>query len=144
MANIKVQPNSVVEVHHATKVSRTVFKTDDAGPITSTAMRDLLDLYNQEIDVNPWSIAIAAEFVFRFLAIHPFQDGNGRLGRGLFMLSLLQSNHTALRTIMPLIAIDRHIEKRREAYYLTLNRCSKGAYRQNPTEYHIEYFLKFM
>lgn len=140
----KAQPNYVVEVNQVTKESRVVFKTADAGPLTSAAMYDLLEWYNKEIDINPWPIAVATEFVFRFLAIHPFQDGNGRLGRGLFLLALLQANHTSFNTLIPLIAIDRHIETRKEEYYLTLNRCSDGVYKQDPTEYHMGYFLKFM
>ena len=40
---------------------------------------------------HPWPLLVATEFVFRFLAIHPFYDGNGRLGRALFILALLQS-----------------------------------------------------
>lgn len=140
----KVQPNYVVEVNKITKDSRIVFKTADAGPITSAAMKDLIEWYNQAIKESPWPITVASEFVFRFLAIHPFQDGNGRLGRGLFILSLLQADHAALNTIVPLIAIDRHIEKRKEEYYLALNRCSQGVFKQNPKEYQMEHFLKFM
>ena len=36
---------------------------------------------------------IIAVFVFRFLAIHPFQDGNGRLSRALTTLLLLRSGY---------------------------------------------------
>ena len=140
----KVQPNYVVEVNQVTKESRTVFKTADAGPITAAAMNDLLVWYNQAIQESAWPITVATEFVFRFLAIHPFQDGNGRLGRGLFVLSLLQANNHALNSLVPLIALDRHIEKRKEEYYLTLNRCSDGIFKQNAKEYKMEYFLRFM
>ncbi|WP_083821314.1 Fic family protein [Candidatus Odyssella thessalonicensis] len=55
-------------------------------------------------------MAVASEFVFHFLFIHPFQDGNGRLGRELFALALLQSNQEAIKFVMPLIAINQHIE----------------------------------
>lgn len=140
----KVQPNFVVEYNQKTKQSRVVFKTAEAGPITETAMADLMSWYNEAIHNEPWPIAVAAEFVFRFLAIHPFQDGNGRIGRGLFALSLLQSGQEILKTIVPLIAIDRQIEKHKEEYYFTLNRCSDGVYRSNPKDYKIHYFLKFV
>lgn len=140
----KVQPNYVIEFNNVTKESRTVFKTAEAGPITAAAMSDLLSWYNQSIQNSPWPMAVACEFVFRFLAIHPFQDGNGRLGRGLFALSLLQANNLALKAIVPLIAIDRHIEKRKEEYYLVLNRCSDGIFKHNAKDYHIGHFLKFM
>ena len=140
----KVQPNYVVEVNHTTKESRLVFKTAEAGVITNAAMHDLLQWYNTAIETCPWPITVAAEFVFRFLAIHPFQDGNGRLGRGLFVLSLLQAKCSFFNEILPLIAIDRHIEKRKEEYYTCLNRCSEGVFKQNPQEYTMSYFLKFM
>ena len=140
----KIQPNYVIEFNNITKESRIVFKTAEAGPITAAAMGDLLSWYNQSIQNFPWPMAVACEFVFRFLAIHPFQVGNGRLGRGLFMLSLLQANNIALKALIPLIAIDRHIEKRKEEYYVVLNRCSDGIFRNDPREYKIEHFLKFM
>jgi Fic family protein len=140
----KVQPNFVVEHNNITKQSKVIFKTADAGPVTQVSMSDLLNWYNKAIDVCPWPIAVASEFVFRFLAIHPFQDGNGRMGRALFLLVLLQSNQEMLKSIVPLIAIDRQIEKNKEDYYSTLNRCSNGMYRPDPTQYKIHYFLTFM
>lgn len=140
----KVQPNYVVEYNNATKKSRVIFRTAEAGPITQAAMSDLISWYDLAIEKAPWPLAIASEFVFRFLAIHPFQDGNGRLGRSLFMLALLQSNQEFMKSIIPLIAIDRHIEKYKEEYYVTLNKCSDGIYQQDPKRYKIQYFLNFM
>lgn len=140
----KVQPNYVVEYNNVTKQSKVVFKTAEAGPITQAAMSDLIIWYEIAIEKEPWPLAIASELVFRFLAIHPFQDGNGRLGRGLFMLALLQSNQESMKSIIPLIAIDRHIEKHKEEYYFTLNRCSDGIYQPDPKQYKIQYFLNFM
>lgn len=144
IGNYKTQPNYVVEYNAMTKQTRTVFKTADAGVETAIAMKELLDWYNLAIQECPWPITVACEFVFRFLAIHPFQDGNGRLGRGLFMLSLFQANHIALNSIIELIAIDRHIERKKEEYYLTLNRCSQGVFKQDPKAYELEHFLNFM
>lgn len=140
----KIQSNSVIEQNFETKESRIVFKTAEAGPITESAMQTLIDWYNKTIVSEPWPIAIACEFVYRFLAIHPFQDGNGRLGRGLFLLALLQSQDKAIAGVMPYIAIDRHIERHKEEYYLVLNKCSHGEYRQDPANYHMIYFLRFM
>jgi Fic family protein len=96
---------------------REVFKTADAGVMTQTGMRYLVDWYNDAISQEAWSIPVICEFVYRFLAIHPFQDGNGRLGRGLFLLGMLQSNDVALSFIAPLISIDRQIEKHKEEYF---------------------------
>jgi len=77
----KDKPNSVVEENHDTGERKNIFKTADPGIITQMAMKELIDWYNKTIQEEPWPIAVAVEFVFRFLAIHPFQDGNGRLGR---------------------------------------------------------------
>ncbi len=142
--NYKTQSNSVVEINHHTGETRTVFKTADPGLSTAIAMQELINWYNKAIINEPWPIVVATEFTYRFLAIHPFQDGNGRVGRGLFLLSLLQSNNKALSTVARYIAIDRQIEKHKEEYYFVLNACSNGRYLKNPTDYKMEHFLKFM
>lgn len=140
----KEQPNYVVQENQKAGERRVVFKTADAGPITQAAMADLMQWYQ---DIYPYelkSIPIAVEFTYRFLAIHPFQDGNGRLGRGLFLLLLLQSGSEVLSTVARYLPIDRYIERYKEEYYFVLNRCSGGVFKQNPSEYHISYFLEFM
>lgn len=140
----KIQSNSVIEKNQLTGQSREVFKTADAGLMTQTAMHELIKWYNDAMADQPWVIPVTCEFVYRFLAIHPFQDGNGRLGRGLFLLGMLQSGDIALSTIAPLIAIDRQIEKHKEEYYFVLNACSSGQFSEDPASYKIEYFLRFM
>jgi Fic family protein len=93
-------------------------------------------------------LLVATEFVFRFLAIHPFQDGNGRLGRALFILTLLQSDDKYIKKITPYIAIDRHIEQNRSLYYTTLHQCSEGKFHDDPQKYKIEplawFFIKIL
>lgn len=137
-------PNSVVEYNEKTKESGVVFETAPAGQITQTSMKELVDWYNQALPSFPWPIAVACEFVYRFLSIHPFQDGNGRLGRGLFLMSLLHSKSETISFVSKYLSIDRFVEKSRQEYYFTLNRCSGGKFDQDPKNYHIEYFLKFM
>lgn len=140
----KTQSNSVVEKNHQTGNLRVVFQTADPGPMTSAAMRDLVFWFNEVQLTNSWPIAVACEFVFRFLAIHPFQDGNGRLGRGLFLMSLLNAPYTIISDVAPYLPIDRFIEKQREDYYAALNRCSDGIYQQDTKTYQIPHFLNFM
>lgn len=140
----KGQSNSVVETNHQTGEMRVVFSTAEAGPITEAAMSDLIAWYNDTYKLESRSIAVACEFVYRFLAIHPFQDGNGRLGRGLFLLSLLQSPSAIISDVVPYLAIDRYVERKRSEYYYVLNRCSDGKYKRDERKYHIEYFLQFM
>ncbi len=144
LGNYKKVTNSVVERNHRTGVEKIVFKTADPGSTTDAAMSDLVRWYNEELLQNPWSLTVACELFFRFLAIHPFQDGNGRLGRGLFLLTLLQSPDRILSSIAPYLAVDRQIERHRQEYYSVLQRCSGGTFHQDPREYRIEYFLDYM
>ncbi len=58
---------------------------------TPAKMYDLLNWYKEkteEKDVNP--ILIAAEFHYKFIRIHPFDDGNGRTARILMNFILMQ------------------------------------------------------
>ncbi len=144
LGRYKKQSNSVVETNHSTGAARLVFATAEAGPITEAAMHDLVTWYNETYAQEIGSVAVACELTYRFLAIHPFQDGNGRLGRGLFLLALLQSPSDIISTVVPFLAIDRQIERKRSEYYYVLNRCSEGKYRRDPKQYHIEVFLQFM
>lgn len=139
----KIASNSVVE-RIENKIIREIFKTADPGPMTSAAMKELFDWYNRTLPNFLWSFAVVSEFVYRFLAIHPFQDGNGRLGRALFLLGMLHSPDKNLNFVAPYLAIDRQIEKVRAEYYVVLRQCSGGVFKQDPKEYHIEIFLNFM
>jgi len=46
--------------------------------------------------------------------------------------------------LAPYLPIDRHIEKQREDYYITLKRCSGGKFNADPTAYDYEHFLRIM
>lgn len=72
------------------------------------------------------SILVIANFIFEFLAIHPFHDGNGRISRALTNLMLLQSGYS----YTPYVSLEEIIEDRREAYYLSL----RGAQHHHKTE----------
>ena len=61
-------------------------------------------------------------FVFDFLAVHPFSDGNGRVSRLLTVLLLHQADYTVGRHI----SIERLIEESKETYYEALQLSSKG------------------
>ena len=140
----KVVPNTVVQRELHSKEETSVLVTSAPGPITESAMQELVKWYNQALPEHPWTIAVATEFVFRFLAIHPFQDGNGRLGRGLYLMALLQSKDAIISQLAPCLNIDRQIEKRREEYYLVLRQCSGGKFYQDPRKYKYAPFLNFM
>jgi Fic family protein len=61
-------------------------------------------------------LLIIAVFIVVFLAIHPFQDGNGRLSRVLTTLLLLQAGYA----YMPYSSLESVIENSKEGYYLAL------------------------
>jgi Fic family protein len=71
-------------------------------------------------------ILTIASFIFEFLAIHPFHDGNGRLSRALTNLLLLQSGYA----YVPYVSLEEIIEDRKEEYYFSL----RGAQRHHKTE----------
>lgn len=130
--------NRVVSHNHSTGEQQTVLEPAPPGVITEAAMTDLIVWYNKTIHEHPWPILVATEFVFRFLAIHPFQDGNGRLGRALFLQVLMQGDDKALREVVNFISIDRQIERHRTGYYSTLRQTSDGQYRPDETTYLLE------
>ena len=142
----KTAPNRVVSINHDTGEERVVLDPSPPGIITSTAMTELVKWYNNTIREHPWPLLVATEFIFRFLAIHPFQDGNGRLVRALFILALFQSEDKYLSGITPYIAFDRHVEQNRPLYYTVLHKCSGGKFQADPTKYKFEplawFFIK--
>jgi Fic family protein len=67
------------------------FATPEETPVE---MHDLLVWYNEKInEVNKNPILIAAEFHYKFIRIHPFDDGNGRTARILMNFILMQFNY---------------------------------------------------
>ena len=61
---------------------------------TPAKMTDLVDWYRREAEaaaLHP--VALAAEFHYRFVRIHPFDDGNGRMSRLLMNLILLRHGY---------------------------------------------------
>jgi len=134
----KTSTNQVVSVNNETGERRLVLDPAPPGPQTDTAMRELVSWYNQSLKEHPWPLLVATEFVFRFLAIHPFQDGNGRLGRACFLMALLQADDLALNTVVRYISIDRQIERHRPLYYSVLQQASDGHYKNDPGDYQLE------
>ena len=61
-------------------------------------------------------LLILAIFIAVFRAIHPFQDGNGRLSRILTTLLLLQAGYA----YVPYSSLESVIENSKEDYYLAL------------------------
>lgn len=73
-------------------------------------------------------LLITGIFIVRFLAIHPFQDGNGRLSRVLTTLLLLKSGYT----YVPFSSLETVIEENKDSYYLALRRTQQSLKTENP------------
>lgn len=67
-------------------------------------------------------LIIIGLFVLIFLAIHPFQDGNGRLSRLLTTLLMLKSGYL----YAPYSSLESIVEANKEAYYLALQKSQKN------------------
>ena len=63
-------------------------------------------------DGMPWPIRLAL-LHYHFETIHPFEDGNGRLGRLLILLGLCQHGLLTVPVLNPSLYLERH----RRAYY---------------------------
>ncbi len=70
------------------------------------------------------SLLIIAAFVFDFLCIHPFRDGNGRVSRLLTTLLLQAHGFHVSRYI----SLERLIEETKDEYYNILAECSHGGH----------------
>jgi Fic family protein len=84
--------------------------------------------YIAAIDEHPAVIAAIAQFVFE--KIHPFPDGNGRVGRLISALILSQRGY-GLKGLVP---FEKYLDLHKSEYYRSLENSS------NPTEF-IHFFL---
>lgn len=98
-----------------------VFET--ASPFaTPFAMAELVVETREALESFFWHpLLVIGIFAVRFLAIHPFQDGNGRLSRALTTLLLLRSGYG----YVPYSSLESIIEENKEGYYLALRRTQK-------------------
>jgi Fic family protein len=105
-------PNKVVSTY-PTGEQKTIFDTTEPA-LVEGEMFELIEWTNlqwKEKTIHP--LIVLAVFVYEFLSIHPFQDGNGRLSRLLTTLFLLQQGYE----FMKYISFENHIEKNKKMYY---------------------------
>ncbi|MDE2719400.1 Fic family protein [Candidatus Palauibacter polyketidifaciens] len=72
-------------------------------------MQDLIDWYRDQEDSGEHPIVVAATFHYRFVRIHPFDDGNGRLARLLMNMILIRHGYTV--AIIETTNRDRYIQE---------------------------------
>ena len=112
----KTSPNNVVAFDAEGNQLGVVFET--AAPFdTPQLMAELIDWTNAALETKRLHpLLVIGIFTVTFLAIHPFQDGNGRLSRILTTLLLLRSGYA----YTPYSSLESVIENGKEGYYLAL------------------------
>lgn len=118
------QHSNAVEASFPDGTRQIVFQTTEAGFATEDAIRALLNWYNSETEVHP--LVKVASFVYDFLSVHPFQDGNGRLSRLISTLLLLKNGYKWIQYV----SFEHEIENRKNEYYQVLRTCQA----QRPNE----------
>lgn len=100
--------------------------------LLNTLMGDLENFLNNPNIGLPNLIKIAIAH-YQFETIHPFLDGNGRIGRLLITLFLVQENILE----RPLLYLSTYFENRKDLYYDNLNEIRT----KNDLKQWIKYFL---
>lgn len=110
--------------------------------LTPKEMQELLAWYDDaKTRKFKHPLLLIANFVFEYLAIHPFQDGNGRTSRLLTNLMLLQSGYE----FVSVVSHERMIEAKKADYYLALNKAqSSWKSGKEDISAWILYFLKIL
>lgn len=96
-------------------------------PLSAVATPHVVDRlceeYNRCIAEDAYdSLLVSLLFVFDFVSIHPFNDGNGRMSRLLTLLLLYRNGYT----VGKYVSIEREIERSKETYYEALAASSIG------------------
>lgn len=105
-----------------------VFET--ASPFeTPFRMQHLVNWTRETIEnksLHP--LLITAVFIVEFLAIHPFQDGNGRLSRILTTYLLLATGYQ----YVPYSSLEAIVENSKDSYYLALRQTQGTLQTEKP------------
>jgi len=137
--NYKTLPNHVEAFGPDGKSLGVVFQT--ASPFdTPRLIGELVEWTNRVMEEHRHhSLIIIAVFIVTLLAIHPFQDGNGRLSRALTTLLLLRTGYL----YAPYSSLENVIEHSKDSYYLALRRTQGTIWAEKPDwEHWIVYFLR--
>ena len=117
----KTVDNSITEeLPDGAKITR--FETVSPAD-TPSAMRELHERFRAAStsgDHHP--LLLVGCYVFDFLAIHPFRDGNGRMSRLLTLLLLYQAGYDVGRYI----SLERIVIDTKETYYESLREAGLG------------------
>lgn len=118
----KTTQNEVARFDKAGKKVEVIF--EGASPFeTPAAMDELHGRFAEAMkDRKHAPLLLTGAYVFDFLMIHPFNDGNGRLSRLLTLLLLYHAGHEIGR----FISLEKLIEESKETYYESLEKSTAG------------------
>lgn len=124
----KTLSNNVVAFDEQGQMVGVVFET--ASPFdTPRRMGELIAWLKDARELGRLHpLLVIALFIVTFLAIHPFQDGNGRLSRILTTLMLLQAGYA----YVPYSSLESVIEQSKENYYLALRQTQGTIHTEAP------------
>lgn len=117
----KSTDNQIIERDGTGNIVRVRF-TPTSAVATPQAMADLTAHYRHAIDGHTEPLVVLPLAVLDFLCVHPFTDGNGRVGRLLSLLLLYHFDYQVGRYI----SLERIIEEARGTYYDALEHSSRG------------------
>jgi len=135
--NYKNADNLIAEVDAEGK-QKTRFSPVSAFQ-TPEAMDNLCNSFFEALEKNEFdSLILIPMFILDFLCIHPFNDGNGRMGRLLTLLLLYKSGYI----VGKYISIELLIEKTKDTYYEALQDSSLG-WHEDENQYgsFVKYYL---
>lgn len=119
----KMLSNKVVANYPGGK-QKVIFNTTEIHLVEEEMERILKWTTRVLADKEVHPLITIATFVYEFLSIHPYQDGNGRLSRLLTTLLLLKSEYDFIQYV----SVEYEIEKRRKGYYKALMAGQKNRY----------------
>lgn len=129
-----------IEAFDANGKSLGILSVTTSPMMTPILMQELIEWTRDSFtDKQLHPLLIMGIFIVRFLAIHPFQDGNGRLSRVLTTLLLLKSGYS----YVPYSSLETVIEDNKDSYYLALRRTQKSIDAERPNwNYWLIFFLR--
>lgn len=100
-----------------------IFETVTAGTPTERALSELVDRYEEALAAGrvPPPLLVAA-LVLDLLAIHPFEEGNGRVARLVTTQELLRHGYGVARYV----SLEQRIFDSKNSYYVALRKSQSG------------------
>ncbi len=128
--NYKNLSNKVV-ANFPDGTQKIIFNTTETY-LVEKEMSEIIDWTNKSLsekEIHP--LVIITLFIYEFLSIHPFQDGNGRLSRLLTTLLLLKEGYSFIQYV----SFENIVEKYKKDYYESLMEAQR---KRNTKEEKIE------